>query len=89
MSVRVLLRGGTIDKSDLLGRTKYVTADGSSHYGLRLHIRELQVGDRLVRDVTASVSPTAGDPLLGQTFLSRFGAWTIDNQTHRLILSPQ
>jgi clan AA aspartic protease (TIGR02281 family) len=87
--VRVLLRSGTIDKSDLLGKIKYVVADGSAHYGLRLHIRELQVGDRIVRDVAAGVSPMGGDPLLGQTFLSRFGAWTIDNQTHALILSPQ
>lgn len=87
--VRVLLRAGTIDKSDLLGRIKYVVADGSAHYGLRLHIRELQVGDRIVRDVTAGTSPERSDPLLGQTFLSRFGAWTIDNHNHQLILAPR
>jgi clan AA aspartic protease (TIGR02281 family) len=87
--VRVLLRGGTVDKSDLLGAQRYVTADGSHHIGLRLRLRQLQVGDRVVRDVTAGISPMRGDPLLGQTFLSRFGAWTIDNQTHRLILAPQ
>lgn len=87
--VRVLLRGGTVDKSDLLGAQRYVTADGSRHIGLRLRLRQLQVGDRVVRDVTAGVSPMRGDPLLGQSFLSRFGAWTIDNQTHRLLLAPQ
>lgn len=87
--VRVLLRAGTIDRRDLLGKVKYVIADGSVHYGLRLHLRELQVGDRVVRDVAASVAPERGEPLLGQTFLSRFGKWSIDNRTQRLVLAPQ
>lgn len=87
--VRVLLRSGTLDKSDLLGKARYVTADGRMHSGLRLHIRELQVGDRIARDVQASVASERGPPLLGQSFLSRFGTWTIDNHTHTLVLSPQ
>jgi hypothetical protein len=38
-------------------------------------------------DVIANVSPAKGDPLLGQSFLSRIALWTLDNAHHVLVLS--
>lgn len=86
--VLTLIRAGTVAESDLIGATTYVLADGSIHHGIRLRIRELSIGDRSITNVTASVSPLRGDPLLGQSFLGRFGSWTLDNRRNVLILAP-
>jgi predicted aspartyl protease len=50
-------------------------------------IREVQVGDFAVRNVTATISPPQGEPLLGQSFLSKFGAVTLDYKRLVLILA--
>jgi len=86
--VLTLIRAGTITQSDLIGAATYVLADGSRHRGLQLKLRELKIGDRSIRNVMASVSPARGDPLLGQSFLGRFGSWTLDNRRNVLILAP-
>jgi predicted aspartyl protease len=62
------------------------TAEGSVHKQPRFVIHELKVGDRIITDVLATVSPTGTDPLLGQSFLARLGSYTIDNQRHVLRL---
>ena len=42
----------------------------------------------MVRNVTAGITPPNGEPLLGQGFLSKFGAVTVDYKRLVLILSP-
>ena len=56
---------------------------------LRRHfvIRSLKVGDKVLENVNGSVASVQGSPLLGQTFLSRFKSWSIDNTKHALVLS--
>jgi hypothetical protein len=54
--------------------------------GDQFKLRELRLGKHVVRDVIATASPVKGDLLLGQSFLSRFGTWAIDNTRHVLIL---
>ena len=49
-------------------------------------LREVQVGTHIVKDVVANVVPIEGDPLLGQSFLSRLPSWSIDNNLHVLNL---
>ena len=39
--------------------------------------------------MTGSVTPSGGTLLLGQSFLGRFKAWSIDNAQHKLVLEPQ
>jgi hypothetical protein len=47
----------------------------------------LTVGDKTLQNVTASLAPVNGPLLLGQSFLSRFKSWSIDNQRQVLYLS--
>jgi predicted aspartyl protease len=82
-----LLRTGTVSESDFLGSQTYSLADGSKLKGTRFIIRELRVGNQVATDVVASVGPVSGDLLLGLSFLSKFGAVTLDNERHVLILS--
>lgn len=81
-----LLRGNRIIPTDLIGKRKYVLADGSTQDDPRFLIRELKVGNHILRNVGASVGSVAGELLLGQTFLSRFSEWTLNNERHVLRL---
>ena len=82
-----LVRTGTILKSDYLDTQVYELADGTKTRSQRFHIRSLKVGGIELRNVTASVAPTAGSLLLGQSFLSRLGSWAIDNRRHVLVIN--
>ena len=50
-------------------------------------LREVQVGAHAVTNVTASISPVQGEPLLVQSFLSKFGTVTFDYNRLVLILA--
>jgi predicted aspartyl protease len=84
--VLTLMRAGTIDHSDFLGSRTYVLADGSTVPSTIFRIRSLRVGDREVRNVTASIASVKGGLLLGQSFLRQFGSWSIDNRRGVLVL---
>ena len=84
--VSTLIRAGTITSNDFIGTQKYILADGSVVQAKAFHIKSLKVGDVVVENVTGSVADAAGDLLLGQSFLSRFKSWSIDNTRHALAL---
>lgn len=85
--VMTLIRSRTLSTdTDFLGSQTYVLADGSTIPSQTFRIKTLKVGDRVMENVTGSVAPVAGSLLLGQSFLSRFKSWSIDNQRHELIL---
>jgi len=44
------------------------------------------VGDREIRDVTATISRRGSMLLLGQSFLRKFKSWSIDNRRRVLVL---
>ena len=77
------MRTGTLRDADFLGQRTYKLADGSTISSQTFRIRVLKVGDRQIENVTGSV---AGSLLLGQSFLSRFRSWSIDNQRQVLML---
>jgi hypothetical protein len=81
-----LLRTGTVKNSDFIGTSTYVLADGSEQSSDRFVLHELRIADHVVRNVIANVVPVKGDPLLGQSFLSKLPAWAIDNARHALVL---
>jgi clan AA aspartic protease (TIGR02281 family) len=84
-----LKRAGTVRDTDILGQRTYGLADGSKSQSVTFRIRSLKVGDRVLENVTGSVAPSGGMLLLGQSFLGRFKAWSIDNARHKLVLEPQ
>jgi hypothetical protein len=84
--VMTLLRTGTITDTDFLGKQTYKLADGSTVPSQQFVIRTLKVGDETLENVVGSIAPVAGGLLLGQSFLSRFNTWSIDNQRQALVL---
>ena len=83
-----LVRAGALRGDDLVGQNSYRMANGSKEVTDVVVLREVRVGDHVVRNVSASIIPTQGDPLLGQSFLSKFGAMTVDYKRRVLVLSP-
>jgi hypothetical protein len=82
-----LMRSHSVNDSDFIGEGIFVTADGTKHKSQQFILREVQVGTHVLRDVVANVVPIEGDPLLGQSFLSRLPSWSIDNNSHILNLA--
>jgi len=81
-----LTRAGTVTKSDFLDTQVYELADGSKQTSQRFRMRSLRIGNLELRNVIASVAPSAGSLLLGQSFLSRLPSWSIDNQHDLLVV---
>ena len=84
-----LTRTKTVTMNDFIGVGTYILADGSEQPSERFILHELRVGDHIIRNVVANVAPIKGDPLLGQSFLSKLPAWTIDNAHHALVLNDE
>jgi predicted aspartyl protease len=81
-----LIQSGTVSRADFLGKQVYHLADGSAVSSDTFRIHVLKVGDREVHDVMGSVTNDADSLLLGQSFLTRFRSWSIDNQRQVLLL---
>lgn len=83
-----LFRTGTISDEDFLGGSSCVLANGSTLRSPRFNIREMRLGKHVVTDVVASTGPAIkSQALLGQSFLSRLGSWTLDKRRGVLILT--
>ena len=85
--VSTLTRTGTIQESDFVGQKIYRLADGSTVPSATFLIRSLKVGSHLLENVMGSVASAQADLLLGQSFLSRFNSWSIDNKRQVLLLN--
>jgi clan AA aspartic protease (TIGR02281 family) len=83
-----LVRSGALVESDFIGDQMYSLADGSTLQSAKFMLRQMQVGNQILRDVVASIGPVTSTPLLGQSFLSRIGSWTLDNNRHILVFNP-
>jgi predicted aspartyl protease len=86
---RILIRTGTISQDDFLGTSTYVLADGTKVPSDRYLLRKMEIGDHVVGNVEASIGNSQSPLLLGQSFLSKLGSWTLDNQRHVLVLSDK
>lgn len=46
----------------------------------------MKVGDRTIENVIGAVADVTGSLLLGQSFLSKFNSWSVDNSRQVLVL---
>ena len=75
-----------ISDKDFIDEKNYIMADGSKVAAKRYLIKSVKVGEKEIKNVTISSTSKNGVILLGQSFLSRFKTWSIDNEDHSLLL---
>jgi hypothetical protein len=83
---RTLTLTRTVRRSDLIGTGTAVLADGSKRTSHNYILREIRIGDRILRNIVVSVVSVDGEPLLDQIFLSKLPAWAIDNERQVLVI---
>lgn len=82
-----MLKNGYLSDTDIKGKRQYLNASGEIKEGTVITIREVKLGDSVLKNVDASVVHNQKAPLLfGESGLSRFGSFTVDNATSRLII---
>lgn len=82
-----MLKNEYLKPEDIKGKEYYSTATGELHEGTIIRLREIKIGDAILRNIDASVVHNQKAPLLlGQSVLERFGAITIDNINSKLII---
>ena len=82
-----MLKNGYLTENDIRGKEYYSTATGEIHEGTVIRLREIKIGDAVLRNVDASVTHSQQAPLLlGQSVMERFGAIAIDNSTSKLTI---
>ena len=84
--VQTLENNGSLRKGDFLGAQLYTLADGSTISLERFTIHTIKIGDTEIENVTANVAKPSGPLLLGQSFLTHFKSWSIDNDRGVLLL---
>ncbi len=81
----VLIRQNIVTEEDFLEGREYRLADGSKVKSPRFIIRKMEIGDFVLRDITASISSANATPLLGQNVLSQFQSIRQDNVNQEVI----
>lgn len=83
----VLYRAGTIKDDDFIGQQSYQFADGTTAKSSVFNIKSIQIGDKEIKNVRASISNSLSAPLLlGQSAMKKFGSYRIDNLQKLLII---
>ena len=82
-----MLKNGYLSEKDVKGKKYYQIANGQISEGTVITLREVKIGDAVLRNVDASVVKSQKAPLLlGQSAMERFGIITIDNINNRLLI---
>ncbi len=87
VEAQFMLKNGYLKSEDIKGKEYYSVANGDIHEGTIIRLKEIKIGDAVLRNVEASVVHSQQAPLLlGQTVLERFGTITIDNINSKLVI---
>ena len=77
-----LYKSGLLVESDFIGTQNFVLANGEVEEGWVIRLKSVQIGDRVVYDVEATIDGNISAPLLlGQSVLERFGKVSMDYST--------
>ena len=80
-----LIAAGKLKADDIIGKTQITIANGQFVNGTIILIRELKIGDLLLKDIEAVITETQTTPLLlGQSAIKNFGEFTFDYATEKL-----
>jgi len=85
----VLVRNGTILKSDIIGKKTFTIADGTSTKLTTFIIKSLTLGTITVTNIEASIGRMNSDLLLGQSFIKKFKSIKINNLSNELIIETK
>lgn len=82
-----MMKNGYLSGRDVVGRQRYMDANGDVSVGTVINIRDVDFGGHSLKNVRASVVRNQKAPLLlGQSVLGRLGKIEIDNQKQVLII---
>ncbi|MBQ9174654.1 MAG: TIGR02281 family clan AA aspartic protease [Bacteroidales bacterium] len=82
-----MLKNGYLSDRDVKGKRYYRIADGQISEGTVITLREVKIGETVLKNVDASVVKSQEAPLLlGQSAMERFGKITIDNENLRIVI---
>jgi clan AA aspartic protease (TIGR02281 family) len=80
-----MFKNGYLNENDVKGKKHYMTASGDIHEGTILKLKEVKLGEAVLKNIEASVVGNQKAPLLlGQSVLEKFGTITIDNINSKL-----
>ena len=79
-----LRRNGTLTEADFAGQHRFILADGRTMQQRVFRLRSLQIGERTMENVLATVGAPKSRALLGQSFLRRLSWWKVDNVNNQL-----
>lgn len=81
-----LIKQGMLSEEDILGTENFTDANGDISEGTIINLATVQIGDRTLKNIKASVVPNMIAPLLfGQSALEKFGKIYIDNSRGEII----
>ena len=85
----LLLRAHKIQKPDIMGGTIATLANGDRVRAIIFKIHTLQVGNVTATNVTGAITDPSSQFLLGQSFLSHYASWSIDNAGPSLMVQSK
>ena len=86
LEAKVLMKNKLLSENDIIGPEGFIDATGGFSVGTKINLKTVQIGNKQLQNVDSTIidNPDA-KCLLGQTVLSRFGKYTIDNQKNVII----
>jgi len=74
-----LYKQDKLTSEDILGKSNFIDANGNVSEGTIIVLRQVKIGNKILKNVEASVVNNLGAPLLiGQSALEKFGKISID-----------